>query len=72
MKLSELKRIVDQAMQMPNAELYEVAVQMSEPGIPHAPMVKVMAAGSGFDWTHGWFIIHTEVQVVRKQKKGKA
>lgn len=77
MKLSELKRIVDQAMQMPRAEDREVAVHMSEPGIPHAPLVKVMAAGNGFDWTAGWFIIHPEVPVVRNsyhlaQKKGKA
>jgi len=76
MKLSELKRIVDQSMMIPGAGDNEVAVHMSEPGIPHAPLVNVMAAGNGFDWTHGWFIIHPEVPVVRNsyrlaQKKGK-
>ena len=64
MTLSDLKTLVDHAMEHLFGEQLEVVIQTQNGGCPHRYMAKVINAQRGFDWTAPFFIIRAEDPIV--------
>lgn len=67
MKLSELKKIIDERLEQ-GGDL-EVVIPDNRPSVGPISTTKVFSAGSGFDWNSGYFIIYPEHKLTRKIEK---
>ena len=72
MKLTELKKIIDEMIEensFGNAEELQVVVITHEPSIGPRAATDVIGLSLGFDWEHGRAIIETDHRLIKESKK---